>query len=148
GRQCEAGSVRPAMTRPCPKLLALFLMLVPVLAFAEEPGDPPCLPENPDRPHVVRHLLARRDPTEQVQEIYVAGGVPTIIRLPVKLHARGTGIGGGGQRRFDVLMGGQQILLTPKKDLADGERFPMWVTLADGMVIPLSLTRAPEGQRT
>jgi len=136
------------MTEPCRTLSLPLLMLVPLLANAEEPGEPPCWPENPNRPRVVRYLWIDRGPMDKVVDIYVAGGVPTIIGLPAKLHSRGTGIGGGGQRRFDVLKGGRQILLTPTQDLADGERFPMWVTLADGMVISLSLTRAPEGQRT
>jgi hypothetical protein len=100
-----------------------------------------------EQPHAIRHFLLRQKPTDTVLDIYVQGGVSTIISLPSELQTRGTSIGGGGDGRFNVLMGGQQILITPTRGLAKGERFPLRVTLVDGTVIPLSLTSAPEGHR-
>jgi len=135
------------MTGPCRALVAVSLSLIPSLAPAQEPGEPPCYLADPDRPHYVRPIVLRQS-TEQVPQIYVAGGVPTILHLPARVTSRGTGIRGGGERRFKLLMGGDQILITPTRSLAKGERFPMLVALADGLVIPLSLTSAPQDQST
>jgi hypothetical protein len=159
------------MTRPCRESIVLCLSLVSAVASAQEhtdidweeaeqqfeafrrtaerpePGEPLCLPQNTNRVHKTRRLTLYSDAADKVLEVYVSGGVATIIRLPAKLAARGTRIGAGGERRFKLLMGGDQILITPTRHLAKGERFPFLVVLADGTVIPLSLTRAPEGAR-
>jgi len=97
-----------------------------------------------DKPHATRYVSIRQEPTDRVPPVYVAGGVTTIIRLPYKLHTRGTGIGGGGEGRFELVRGDRKVFVTPTRELAKGERFPLLVTLADGTVIPLSLTSPPE----
>lgn len=161
------------MTQPPCRTLILLLALAPVVASAQvsrpeidweeaeqqfetfrrtgersEPGEPRCLPQNTNRVHKTRRLTLYQDAADKVLEVYVSGGVATIIRLPAKLAARGTRLGAGGERRFKLLMGGDQILITPTRQLAQGERFPFVVVLADGTVIPLSLTRAPGTERT
>jgi len=112
------------------------------------PREPPCWPQNPNRVHKARRLTLYQDATDKVLEVYVSEGVATILRLPAQLAKRGTAIAPGGERRFKLLMDGDQILITPTRQLAQGEHFPMVVALADGTIIPLSLTRArpSEGQ--
>jgi len=129
------------------ELTVLCLALASAVASAQEPREPPCYPADPRQPHYVRPIVLRQSSMERVPDIYVAGGVPTILHLPAKVMARGTGIRGGA-RRFKLVMGGDQLLVTPMRGLAKGERFPMVVALADGTVISLSLTSAPEDQRT
>src|SRR5512140_1914398 len=163
------------MARPCRVLPALPLMFFPMLAAAQEPpseplcrmpeaeelaveacrrtgaqpepGEPPCLPFDPNRVRTTRHLTLYQDAADKVLEVYVAGGVATIIRLPSELAARETHIIDGG-RRFDLLMGGKYILIVPTRQLAEDERFAMAVVLADGTFIPVSLTRGawPDGE--
>jgi len=98
------------------------------------------------KPHTTRYVSFRQEPTDRVPEVYVAGGVSTIIRLPHRLHTRGTGIGGGGEGRFELVRGDRKLFVTPTRELAKGERFTLLVTLADGTVIPLSLTSPPENR--
>src|SRR5512133_1855395 len=50
-------------------------------------GEPPCWPEDPNRVHQSRHLTLSQDAAGSLQEIYVAGGGATIIRLPSRLAA-------------------------------------------------------------
>ena len=99
-----------------------------------EPGEPLCLPQNPNRVHKTRRLTLYQDAADKVLEVFVSGGVATIIRLPAQLATRGTAIAPGGERRFKLLMGGDQILVTPTRQLAQGERFPMVVALVDETV--------------
>ncbi|HVE85751.1 MAG TPA: DUF2381 family protein [Myxococcales bacterium] len=135
------------VTGPCRTWISLCLTLAPIVATAQEVGEPPCYPADPGRPHYVRSLVVRQSSLERVPDVYVAGGVPTILHLPAKVLARGTGIRGGA-RRFKLVMGSDQVLVTPTRGLAKGERFPLVVALADGTIIPLSLTGAPEDQNT
>lgn len=135
-------------TRPCLESIALCLMLLSMVARAQEVGEPPCYPKDPRRPHATRHVFVRSDPARQVEKIYVAGGVATLLRLPSKVNARRTVIGGGGDQEVVLLAGGEWILLSPARDLARGEGFPLFVALADGTAIPLRLTNPPKGEST
>src|SRR5512140_1750631 len=107
------------MTQVLRELTVLCLALPPVVASAEDPrsdacwramredmekeraartgerpdlGEPPCLPLDPDRVRTARHLTLYQDARDKVLEVYVAGGVATIIWLPSKLVARETRI--------------------------------------------------------
>lgn len=148
------------MTRPYRILPALSLVLFPLVASAQAPGAPASAPDltferirllnegEMDKPYLTRHILLRQWPTARVEEIYVAGGRSTIVHLPFALHTRGTVVGSGGEGRFEVLKGDRKAVITPTRALAKAERFPMVVTLADGTVIPLTLTSASEHART
>src|SRR5512140_605828 len=163
------------MSRPSRVLPALPLLLFPLLAAAQEPpsaplcrmpeeeelaveafrrtgelpefGEPPCLPEDPNRVRTTRHVTLYQEAADKVMEVYVAGGVATLLRLPSELAPRGTRIVGGG-RRFDVLMGGKYILIVPTRQLILDERFAMEVVLDDGTFIALNLVRGqwPDGE--
>jgi len=51
-------------------------------------------------------------------------------RTPVSPNTCGTGIGGEG--RFELMRGDRKLFVTPMRELAKGEHFPLLVTLADG----------------
>src|SRR5512140_2501783 len=133
------------MTHVLRDLTVLCLALAPVVASAEDPrsdaagramredmemetaartgerpeiGEPPCLPLDPDRVRTARHLTLYQDAPDQVPEVSVAGGVATIIWLPSKLVARETRIA-AAEGRFQLLKGGNQIVITPTRQLAE-----------------------------
>src|SRR6185295_12763200 len=102
---------RPSMIWPLRELIMLCLTLAPMVATAQEPrpetdweeadqqfeafrrtrerpppGEPACLPQNPNRVHKARRLTLYQDATDKVLEVYVSGGVATILRLPAQLR--------------------------------------------------------------
>src|SRR5512140_576697 len=125
------------MMRSGRTLTALSLMLFPVVASAQEGPrtaqawktvEDPLVYERilngreAEKPYATRYLILREEPTDRVQEVYVAGEVSTILRLPSKLTVRGTGVYVGGEHRFDVVLAHRRVFITPTQTLAKGER--------------------------
>lgn len=122
---------------PFPQALPLLLLFALPLAAGAEP--------HARRPLVIRlSELERRDAA--MREVYVAGGVSTIITTPWAVKARGTGVVGRGERPFEMLLGARRVVLTPRRPLTPGERFPFILRLSDETVVPLVLV-APSAPR-
>lgn len=124
----------------------LLALLIPLTSIA---GDFQSMVSDEARPHRRNLILRLSDLNDQATpagEVFVAGGQSTIITTPWAISARGTGVGGRGERPFELLLGKQRLVLTPTRPLLPGERFPLVLRLRDDTVVPLVLVAAPPGR--
>lgn len=105
--------------------------------------------EDTQPPHARRNLILRlgelRDASAPLGEVHVQGGTSTIITAKPwwgSVSARGTGVGGRGERPFEVLVGKSKVFITPTRPLDAGEHWPFLLRLSDGTAIPLQLVAA------
>lgn len=124
--------------------LLLAALLLPLASWAGEQ------PDVPQRPHAARFIALGEDRPDQVHEVHLEAGVPTIIWTPCRTNARGTGVvrrRGGPIFPGEVVITGRKLFITPSRALAPGERYPLAIRLADGADLALLLTRPPAGAR-
>lgn len=86
-----------------------------------------------------RNLFVSTDPRSAVPEIFVKGGVATVLRFEQPCDPSRTWLLGGEGRFEPLLVGGRSVLIVPLRSLASGERFMMQVTLADGTSLPFTV---------
>ena len=75
----------------------------------------------------------------QVAEVRVAANTSTRLRFDAALDASRTRLVDGGGRFEPLVVGSRFLVITPREELAAGERVPLVVTLRDGSEVPLVL---------
>ncbi|MDC0711553.1 DUF2381 family protein [Stigmatella sp. ncwal1] len=98
-----------------------------------------CQPNMSDSP-MPRRVFLSTQPKDGAAELYVAGGVATLLRLPVAADPVGTRLLGWEGRFEPLLLGGRSVVLVPLQNLAPEDRFMLLVTLADGRELPFTVT--------
>lgn len=87
-----------------------------------------------------RNLYVPKDAKSSVPEILVAGGVATTLRFETECEPLRTKLLGWEGRFEPLLVGGRSVLIVPLRGLADGEHFLLQVALADGTLLPFTVT--------
>jgi hypothetical protein len=75
----------------------------------------------------------------QVAEVRVAANTSTRLRFDMALDARRTRLEGAGERFEPLVVGSRFLVITPREELAAGERVSLVVALWDGSEVPLAL---------
>jgi uncharacterized protein (TIGR02268 family) len=110
----------------------LFLALVASIAGAEE------------RAPNERAIFFSDHPSQESPEVYVVGGVVTVLALEQPCDPTRTKML-GWEGRFEPLQcAGRWVLLAPIRDLEPKDRFMLLVTLADGTELPFTVTSRQE----
>ncbi len=110
----------------------LFLALVASIAGAEE------------RAPNERAIFFSEHPNQEAPEVYVVGGVVTVLGLEQPCDPARTKML-GWEGRFEPLQcAGRWVLLAPIRDLEPKDRFMLLVTLADGTELPFTVTSKQE----
>jgi uncharacterized protein (TIGR02268 family) len=101
------------------------------------------LPPSVEMP-AVRPLYMSKDPTQDVPELHVAGGMVTTLRFENSGAPRQAELLGWEGRFEPLLVGNRSVVLVPLKPLAQGERFMLLVTLMDGTALPFTVTASKD----
>jgi uncharacterized protein (TIGR02268 family) len=99
-------------------------------------GHPFPSQESPRR----RALYVSKEPTQEVPELFVAGGVVSTLRFELDCDPGRTRMLGWEGRFEPLLVGGKNVVIVPLKDLAPDDRFMLLVTLVDGTSLPFTVT--------
>ncbi|QSQ23494.1 DUF2381 family protein [Pyxidicoccus parkwayensis] len=113
------------MWRPLPHRAVWLLALLASTALAQDRAAP-----------AVRTLLISDHPAEEAHRIGVAGQVATVLRFEQPCDAAKTRLLGWEGRFEPPIVMGRLVVLVPVRDLAEDERIPLLVTLADGTELP------------
>lgn len=125
------------MTFPIGWMRKVALVVLLVVSSSTVAQQQPCLVDLP-RP---RSIYVSKGARAEVPELFVAGEVVTTLRLDSPCDPSRTKLLGGWEGHFEpVLAGGRSVVIVPLRNLAQGDRFQLLVTLADGTELPFTLT--------
>ncbi|MCP3144408.1 DUF2381 family protein [Pyxidicoccus xibeiensis] len=124
------------MWRPLPHWLVVLFLLVAFTASARERESA-----------AVRTLLISDHPAQEAHRVSVSGQVATVLRFDQACDAARTRLLGWEGRFEPPAVMGKLVVVVPLRDLAEDERVPLLVTLADGTEFPFLLGPPREGQR-
>jgi uncharacterized protein (TIGR02268 family) len=91
-----------------------------------------------------RSLYLSDHPSREAPDVYVVGGIVTILRLEQPCDAARTRMLGWEGRFEPVECAGKAVLLEPLHDIEPKDRFMLLVTLADGTELPFTVTSRQE----
>ena len=117
-----------AMRNFLPLRSALLLALLASVAMAGE------------REPRSRSLYLSDEPRDEVQRVYVAGEMGTVLRFAESVDPAKTKMLGWEGRFEPLLVDGRLVVITPFKDLSKDERFLLVVTLQNGKEVPFTVT--------
>lgn len=110
----------------------LLLLLVASVAGAKE--------REPNE----RNLYLSDHPSREAPDVYVVGGIVTVLRLEQPCDPARTRMLGWEGRFEPVECAGKKVLVEPLHDLKPKDRFMLLVTLADGTELPFTVTSRQE----
>lgn len=113
------------MWRPLHRRAAPLLLLLASTALAQDRASA-----------AVKTLLISEHPAQEAHRIGVAGQVATVLRFEQPCDAARTRLLGWEGRFEPPAVMGKLVVLVPLRDLAEDERVPLLVTLADGTELP------------
>lgn len=116
-----------------PQLIRLTWCVMLLLA-AQAVGEAEAAPPGRRKPRLRSVTVAG-----QVAEVRVAANTSTRLRFDAALDAGRTRLVDMGERFEPLVVGSRFLVITPREDLAAGERVPLVVTLRDGSEVPLVL---------
>jgi uncharacterized protein (TIGR02268 family) len=105
-----------------------LLVLWSTVAVAREPEP------------AVRNIYVSDDPTDTVWQVYVAGGVGTLLRFEQPCDPARTKLLGWEGRFEPLLVSDRTVMLMPLQDLATEDRFLLSVGLTNGQELPFVVT--------
>jgi hypothetical protein len=105
-----------------------------LLLVAQVPGVGEAAPPERRKPRLRTVTVAG-----QVAEVRVAANTSTRLRFDAVLDARRTRLVGASERFEPLVVGSRFLVVTPREDLAAGERVSLVVALADGSEVSLAL---------
>ena len=91
-----------------------------------------------------RNLYLSDHPSQEASEVYVVGGIVTVLRLEQPCDSARTRMLGWEGRFEPVECVGKRVLLEPLQDLESEDRFMLLVTLVDGTELPFTVTSRQE----
>jgi uncharacterized protein (TIGR02268 family) len=134
------------MSRAWVVLVALILVQPPGWAKGRKSASRSVTAAKVAQPQLKRELKKRvlriHDDTG-VSEVHVAGGIPTSLSFLLDVEAERLLLADPKERFFDPQTNGRTVVLVPKEDLPAGERAVLQVTLADGTLLPFTLSTVP-----
>jgi uncharacterized protein (TIGR02268 family) len=114
------------------RLSTLLLVLMASVAGAKE--------RKPNE----RNLYLSDHPSSEAPEVYVVGGIVTVLRLEQPCDEARTRMLAWEGRFEPVECAGKRVLLEPLHDLKPEDRLMLLVTLADGTELPFTVTSRQE----
>ncbi|HEX8822600.1 MAG TPA: DUF2381 family protein [Archangium sp.] len=91
-----------------------------------------------------RNLYLSDHPSRETSNVYVVGGIVTVLRLEQPCDSARTRMLGWEGRFAPVECVGKKVLLEPLHDIRPEDRFLLLVTLADGTELPFTVTSRQE----
>jgi hypothetical protein len=91
-----------------------------------------------------RNLYLSDHPSREAPDVYVVGGIVTVLRLEQPCDPARTSMLGWEGRFEPVECAGKSVLLVPLHDIEPEDRFILLVTLADGTELPCTVTSRQE----
>ncbi len=87
-----------------------------------------------------RSIFLSGHTSQEAPEVYVVGGIVTVLRLEQPCDPARTGMLAWEGRFEPVVCAGKQVLLEPLRDLEPEDRLMLLVTLVDGTELPFTVT--------
>nr|QKW93717.1 hypothetical protein [Vitiosangium cumulatum] len=97
-----------------------------------------------DREPNERNLYLSDHPGREASDVYVVGGIVTVLRFEQLCDPARTKMLGWEGRFEPVVCAGKRVFLEPLHDIEPEDRFLLLVTLADGTEVPFTVTSRQE----